>query len=171
MRTMKFPFGLIKLGAILALSAASVAAQSKIAVMDFEQALLATAEMKKKAAAMEAKFKPRQDEIARLSKELQELQANIQKARPEDVASLQAEGQRKQVEAQRLSEDLQADVEFEREGILQDGAARIRDVVNKLRSEGGYDVILDISTALSFNAALDITKDATAAFDAAYPIQ
>ena len=54
------------------------AAQTKVAVVDFQTALLNTAEIQKKAAELEAKYKPRQDEIEQLSQELQEIQAKLQ---------------------------------------------------------------------------------------------
>jgi outer membrane protein len=150
-------------------SAAS--AQLKVAIIDFQEALLETADMKAQAAKLETKFKPQQDLLEQLSRELQEIQTKLQTAGGNEAARLQNDGTRKQREAQRISEDLQSEVDFERDAILQSGAERMRGVLEKLREERGYDVILDSSAAFSYNSALDITTEATAAYDAAHPAQ
>ena len=148
---------------------AQLAAQSKIGVIDFQKALLDTADMQAEAAKLEAEFKPRQDELEAVSNELQQIQVKLQSASPEEAARLQAEGAAKQREAQRLTEDLQSEVDYRREGVLQKGAQRMREVLDKLRGEQSYDLIVDASAAYTFNPALDITSEATAAYDAAYP--
>ena len=62
----------LRLVALAALAlAAPLAAQTKIGVVDFQQALLATADMQKQAGDLEAKFKSRQEELDRLAAELQ----------------------------------------------------------------------------------------------------
>ena len=43
------------------------------------------------------------------------------------------------------------------------------DVVKKLAEEKGLDLVVDTSSALYFKPALDITNDAIAAYDKAYP--
>ncbi len=144
-------------------------AQTKVAVVDFQKALLDTAQMEAEAAKLEAEFKPRQDELQALSADLQQIQAKMQSASPEDAARLQAEGAAKQREAQRKSEDLQSEVDYRRQGILQDGSQKMRQVLDKIRQENSYDLIVDTSGTYAFNPALDITSQATAAFNTAYP--
>lgn len=155
--------------ALLLTGADRLAAQSKIGVVDFQQALLNTADMQKQAGTLESKFKPRQEELERVTAELQQIQQQLQTASNEDAGRLQAEGARKQRDAQRLSEDLQAAVDFERDAILQGGAARMRAVLEKLRADKGLDLLVDVSTALAFNSTLDLTAEATSAYDAAHP--
>ena len=53
-------------------------AQVKIAVINSQKALLETDEIKKAQMDLEARFKPRQDKIVQLEKELQDLQAQLQ---------------------------------------------------------------------------------------------
>lgn len=158
------------LAAVLTLAAAAPGwAQAKIGVVDFQQALLATAEMQKEASKLEQKFKPDQDRLEALSQELQGIQSKLQSASAEDAARLQMEGQEKQREAQRLTEDLQADIDFDRQQILEGGAQRMRAVIDELRASKALDLIVDVSSTLSYNSALDITSDATAAYDAKHP--
>ncbi len=158
--------------AILASGADRLSAQAKVGVVDFQQALLETAEMKKKATELETKFKPRQQELEKLTTELQQIQQQLQTAGNDQAAAqLQNEGTRKQREAQRLQEDLQAEVEFERDAILEAGAQRMRAVMQKLRESKGLDLILDVSTTVSFSPAMELTAEATSAYDAAHPVQ
>ena len=146
-----------------------VAAQTKVAVVSFQNALLATADMQKQSAELEAKYKDRQDELTALSAELQELQAKLVNATGAEAQQLQVEGQRKQLTAQRLTEDLQSDVEFDRQNILNGASIRMREVIEELRTERGLDLIVDGGSVLSVNALIDLTADATRAYDEKHP--
>ena len=148
---------------------AQMAAQTKVAVINFQDALLNTADMQKESAALEAKYQARQDEIARLSQELQDIQAKLQTAQGAEATRLQAEGTRKQRTAQRMSEDLQSDVEFDRQNILAAAGSRMRDVIRELRAEQGIDVIVDGTVVLAHNALIDLTTEATQAYDSKHP--
>lgn len=165
------PFRFAALAAFALSLSAPLSAQSKIGVVDFQQALLATADMQKQAAGLEAKYKPRQEELDQLAGELQQIQQQLQSATGTQAQQLQADGARKQREAQRLSEDLQSEVDFERERILQGGAQRMREVLETLRNDQGLDLLVDVGSVISFNSALDLTSAATAAYDAAHPAQ
>jgi outer membrane protein len=44
-------------------------------------------------------------------------------------------------------------------------------VVIKLAEEQGLDLVVDSSTTLYFKPALDLTKQATAAYDKAHPVK
>ena len=144
-------------------------AQTKIAVIDFQTALLNTADMKEQSADLEAKYQSRQEEITQLSNELAEIQTKLQTAQGTEATRLQTEGQRKQRSAQRLSEDLQADVEFDRQNILSAASARMRDVIREIRMEKQLDLIVDGGGVLAHNALIDLTAEATQAYDAKHP--
>ena len=146
-----------------------LAAQSKVAVVNFQEALLATADMKKESAALEAKYKSRQDELNALSQELQSIQVKVQTASGAELARLQSEGQRKQITAQRLTEDLQSDVEFDRQSILAAASGRMREIVQSLRVEKGFDLIVDASSVLATDPLINLTAEATQAYDAKHP--
>src|SRR5689334_20580493 len=108
-----------------ALFAASVLlpAQTKLAIINSQQAVLDTAEIKKAQAQLEAKFKPRQADVERIQNEIAGLQAKLQQGQgritAQEEQNLTAQGQRRQRELQRLTEDLQADVDRERNEILE----------------------------------------------------
>ncbi len=170
-RSMRYLF----VPAALVLSLGIASAQSKVAVINMQKAMLDTAELKKAAAEMEAKYKPRQAEIEKIQKELegisQKLQTEGSKLTPQAEQDLNIQGQRKQRELQRMTEDLQAEVDGVRNEILQKGGQRLQQVVRKLSEEKGLDLVVDVTNAVYFKPAMDITKDATDAFDKAYPVK
>ena len=170
MRSMIFvPVVVLTLAALLGAPAAALA-QTNVGVVDFQQALINTAEVQKEAARVEAKFKPRQDEVATLTKELQDLQQKLQAATGDQATQLQTEGQRKQRNLQRLSEDLQTDFEFDRNSILQAAAQKMRDALKTVAEAKGLDLITEAGNTYYFKPTLDVTADATAAYDKAHPV-
>jgi len=149
--------------------------QTKIAMVSMQRAVLGCAEIKKASAEMEAKYKPRQQEMEKLQRELgglqQQLQSNSGKLTPAAEADLQAQGQRKQRDLQRLDDDLKADVNAERNEVLGNTGRKMREIVQKLAAEKGLDMIVDEQTTIFVKPALDLTADAIAAYDKAYPVK
>ena len=159
--------------ALGALMTVALFGQAKIAILNTQKALLDTAEIKKAQADLEAKFKPRTDDLRKLDAELADIQnrlnAGAGKLTPQVEADLQSQGQRKQREMQRKQEDLQAEVERDRQEILLKASQRMQEVVKKLSEEKGYDVVIDTSNTVHFKTTLEITADATAAYDKTFP--
>jgi len=172
---MSVRFGLRLAIACLALVSFSKAGlcQTKVAIISLQRAVLGCAEIKKASAAMTEKYKPRQQEMEKLQRDLetiqQQLQSNSGKLTAQAQADLQAQGQRKQRDLQRLNDDLQADVTAERNEILGTAGRKMKEVVAKLAEEKGLDVIVDEQSTLFFKPALDLTNEAIAAYDKAYP--
>src|SRR5882757_9828483 len=134
-RSLLFRTGLLCLALV---PCATVAvAQVKVAVINTQKAMADTDELKKASAAVEAKYKPRQDELQKLQADLQsiEQQLNSGKLNQQGVADLQAQGQRKQRDAQRLSDDLQADFERDRQDILGKASQKMQAVIKALAEE------------------------------------
>ncbi len=150
-------------------------AQTKVGIVSLQKAVYDSAEIKKADAQMQATFKPRQDEIETLQKEIaalaQQLQASSGKLSAQAEADLTVQGQRKQRDLQRLQEDLQAESTNYRNDVLQKSSEKMTAVIKKLAEEKGLDVIIDTSTTLYFKPALDLTAEATAAYDKAYPVK
>ncbi len=144
-----------------------------MAIVSLQQAVLGCAEIKKASAEMEAKYRPRQQDMEKLQRELegiqQQLQTNAGKLTPAAQADLKAQGQRKQRDLQRMNDDLQADVTAERNEILGASGRKMQEIVRKLAEEKGLDVIVDAQSTVFFKPALDLTADAIAAYDKAYP--
>ena len=154
-------------------AAQSSPAQLKVGVINLQRAVLESDDIQKASAALEAKYRPRQQEVEKLQRDIQSIQQQLQtgsgKLTPQAEADLTAQGQRKQRELQRTGEDLQADVERERNEILGKATQRMHDVVQKLADEKSLDMVVDTSSVLVFKPALEITNDALAAYNKAHP--
>jgi outer membrane protein len=162
---------LLVIPAALLAAASAGSAQTKVAIINLQRAVLESAEIKKASAEMEAKYKPRQAEVEKLQKEIAGIQQTLQSGKLNALGEqdANAQGQRKQRELTRVTEDLQADVDRERNEILSKSSQRMQDIVKKLATEKGLDIVIDISNAVYFKESLEITTEAIAAYDKAYP--
>jgi outer membrane protein len=151
----------------------TASAQVKVAIINLQKAVLDTAEIQKAQKELETKYKPRQEKAEALQRELQTIQGQLQtmagKLTPQAEQELNVQGQRKQRELQRLTEDLQGDVDRERQDILGRSAQRMNDVVKKVAEAKGLDMVVDVSNAVYFKPTLDITAEATAEYNKSYP--
>jgi len=158
-----------------ALVSASLAqAQAKIGVVNFQKAIADTAELKKAQVDLVAKFKPMSDEYEKANRDLNDIQTMLQNSQGKLSAAkqvdLESQAQRKQREVERLKEDLDADVQKERDETIQRLGTRMTEIVKKLMDDKGLDAIFDSAALVSFKGTLEITADATAAYDKAYPV-
>jgi outer membrane protein len=154
------------------LSATALTAQTlKVAIVNAQKAVADTQEIKKAQADLATKYKPRQADIQKLQSDLQQIQSQLRgpNVTPATEQQLTAQGQEKQKRLQRLTEDLQADFNQDRSDILGRAGQRMQDVIKKLAEAKGLDVVIDISNTLYFKPALDMTAEATTAYDQAYP--
>jgi outer membrane protein len=164
--------GLLVAAAVLC-PATTLLAQAKVAIVNMQKAVIESAEIKKAQGEMEVKYRPRQAQMEKLQGEIRQLQQQLQsmagKLTPSAEQDLTVQGQRKQKEMQRLGEDLQADVDRERNEILARTSQRMQEVVRKLADVKGLDVVVDANSTIFFKPALEITADVIAAYDKAYP--
>jgi outer membrane protein len=159
---------------VLCLAGPLAMAQSKVAVISLQKALFDTAEIKKAEVDMQASFKGQQDRAEALNKDLaaisQKLQTDAGKLTQQAEIDLNAEGKRKQVELTRINEDLEADATRMRNEILSKSSEKMQAVVKKLAEEKGIDLVVDTQVALYYKPTMDLTADATAAYDKTYPV-
>jgi outer membrane protein len=164
---------MLRISLLLLASLAAASAQTKVGIINVQNAILETGEIKKAQMELEGRYKPRQQKVESLQKELADLQNKLQtmqgKLTPQAEQELQVTGQRKQRELQRLVDDLQADVDRERNEILSKSGGRMQEIVKKLAEEKGLDVIVDSANTLYFKPTLELTKEAVAAYDKTYP--
>jgi outer membrane protein len=146
---------------------------AKVAIINAQKAVADTQEIQKAQAALEAKYRPRQQAIESLQRELQTLQqqAAAPNLAPAREAELQATFTQKQKQLQRLGEDLQADVNAERQDVLGKAGRQMTEIVKKIAEERGLDVVIDVTNTLYYKPTLEITAAATAAYDKAYPLK
>ena len=144
---------------------------TKVAIINAQKAVADTQEMKKTQAALEAKYRPRTQEIQSLQNQIQNIQQQLSTPNlsPEREAQLRSDGTLKQKQLQRLSEDLQSDLNNERQDILGRAGRLMTDVVKKIAEARGIDIVIDVTNTLYYKPALDITAEATSLYDKAYP--
>lgn len=159
--------------AVLALASIGTAsAQVKIAVINTQKALLDTEDIKKARPGPggQVQAPPGCDgQAAKGAGGYPGAGLNSGKLNELGTQEMQTEGQRKQRELQRMQQDLQDDVQNERTAILQRAGTRMQDVVKKLAEEKGLDIVVDSGNTVFFKASFEITADATAAYNKAYP--
>jgi outer membrane protein len=167
--------GISLLAATAAFLAGSAQGQTigpaKIAIINAQKAVGETQEIKKAQAVLEAKYRPRQQAIESLQHDLQSIQQQLSTPNlaPDREAQLRQDATEKQKRLQRQGEDLQSDVNAERQDILGKAGRQMTQVIQKIAEQRGLDVVIDVTNTLYFKPALDITAEATAAYDKAYP--
>jgi len=165
---------LLPFSAVRAQAPVSITGPAKIGVVNFQKAIQDTQELKKAQADMIAKFKPRQDEFDKTNRDLADTQTMLQnsqgKLSPAAEAELQGKAQRQQRLAERMKEDLDNDVQQEQNATVQRLGTRMTEIVKKLMDEKGLDIILDTSSVVSYKETVNLTAEATAAYDKAYPV-
>ena len=155
----------------IALFSSVASAQLKVGVVNVQKALSDTDELKKSQADLAKKYEPRQAEMDKIQKDLEQIdtQLNSGKLNAQAQGELQAQGTRRQRDQQRLQDDMQADLDKDRQDILSKMSAKMQDVINKLADAKGLDMIVEASQTLYSKPALDLTADATAAYNKANP--
>jgi outer membrane protein len=153
--------------------APAASTQTKVAVVNFQNAVLSTGEIQKALKDLSVKFKPRQDALQKGQQELSDIQTQLNvsqgKLSQAGEADLQARGQRKQTQMQRLNDDLQADFEADRDEAVRRASTRMQELLKKVAEEKGLDLIVDSAAAPFVKTGIDITDQVVAAYDKAYP--
>jgi outer membrane protein len=160
--------------ATILLAAASVPAmaQAKLAVVNFDRAVAETAEFKKAAASIEAKFKPLQDQLAKEQTKLDDYSKQMQNAGSlsrAGQAELQSKGERQKTRVDRMQQDLQEEFTADRDAAVKLISTRLGDVVKKFAEDNQFDAILDADAVRYAKNALDVTDKVIAAYDTAHP--
>jgi outer membrane protein len=158
----------------IALASAGIgAAQTKVGIVSVQRAISETAEIKKAIVDVTSKYRPRQEEIQKLQAELQNLQQQLGSGKLSPGAEQQArsEGQFKERQLQRKDQDFRDDFDRERQDIINHAAQRMQQVIQKIAEEKGLDVVIDSANTVYSKPALDVTDEAIAAYDKAYPVK
>ena len=147
-------------------------AQAKIGVVDFQRAVTETAEFKKAYAELEAKFKPLQDKVQKAQQELSDIETQLRSSqgqlRAAGSAELQARGQRKQTQVDRMTQDLQEDFEADRDAAVRLVSTRMSDVLKKVATDKGLDMIIDVQAVRYSASAMDVTELVIKGYDATH---
>lgn len=157
---------------------ASAPVPTKIAILYVQNALFSSAEGKKVAGELQAKFNPRRSALEKRQADIQALQDQLKKggATMSDDAknklSRQIETDGKAL--QRDADDLNQDAEQEQNRVFGTLLQKLNAVVSQYATQNGYAVVLDVSNQQSpilwAAASTDITGDIVRLYDQAHPV-
>src|SRR5437660_8357543 len=147
---------------------------SKIAVVDFERAIVQSVEGKKSSGQFNAKLQSKQADAEKRQKELEDAQRKLQTQErtlsDTAKANLQKDIERRTTELQRYNEDTQKELQSLRDELLRPIAERASAILNAMAVEQGYTLIVDVSnpqnSVVWFNPKNDITAELTKRIDA-----
>jgi outer membrane protein len=159
-----------------ALGYAQGAVPTKIGIINVAQALANTKDGQKAGAALEAKYKPKQEALSKRQAEIQAWSEQLRKgtATMSEAAKteLQAKIDTANKALNREVEDAQAESSADQEKISQELGEKLWQIVIKYGADNGYAAILDVSNQSSnvfwFSSAIEITADIVKLYDEKY---
>src|SRR5438552_15966558 len=148
---------------------------SRVAVVDFEKAIVESVEGKKSSDKFNGTLQAKQAEGEKRQKELEDAQRKLQTQErtlsDTAKANLQKDIERRTTELQRYNEDSQKELQSLRDELLRPIAERASAILNAIAAEQGYTVIIDVSNPQNnvvwFNPKNDLTEELTRRIDAA----
>jgi outer membrane protein len=154
-------------------SARAQQAPSKIAIINIQNAILATKDGEKARDQIRAKFEPRSKEIEASGAEVQKLREQLQKTAnaisAEAREKLSREIDDKNKKLQWESEDFQSDLQQEEQKLVGEIGQRMIQIIDEHAKANGYAVVLDVSSQASpvlwAATGIDITVDIVQLYD------
>ena len=152
---------------------------SKIAVINIQEAIVATAEGKKLDADLQKRFEPRRTELENEQKALaslnDQLKAGGNTMSQDAKAELQRQITAKQRDFQTDANTAQQDYQNAQTDVLNTVGNKLMPILNSYAQQHGYTVVLDVSLGwpqtpvLYHNAGTDITGDIVRLYDQSHP--
>ena len=146
---------------------------AKIALVAFEQAVFATNEGQKAVQDIQAKYKPKKDQIDSLSHEVDSLKKQLQSA-PATLSDADRATKMKEIDAKekRLNhdaEDAQTAYNTDLQEVYGKVAAKVSVTLKKYVSDNGYTLLLDVgsqqSNVMWANQSTDVTQAVVTAYN------
>ena len=146
---------------------------TKIGIINIQDAIIRTEEGQKTAKSLQDKYAPRQTQLERSKRELDDLQAQLSKGRntmSEDARNLlMRQIDQKNKALTRDNEDATAEFQQEEGKLINAIGQKMMSVIDKYAKEKGYAIILDISSpqspVLYAVNTVDITNDIVVLYD------
>ncbi len=143
---------------------------NNVAVADSQAALYGSAYAKQTLQSLETSVKPQKDRIAALTKEVSALQSRYDKdgklMKPEEVKALQTQAQTKMNEYNSTMEGLQKRYEETQASIIKAQYPKLEKIIEDIRKEGNYDIIIEKKNVIWANETVDITAKIIQRLDA-----
>ncbi len=158
------PFAALAL--VFALAAGTAEAQTlKIGYINSQEILAQAPGAKEAQAAFEKDMKGYTDEAQQLQDELQRMQQQLQQQEltlsPEAKRNRQQQIQQKATDAQQRMQELDQLAAQRRAELIQPVMDKVNEVIEKMREEGSYALILDVAAGsiISADPSLDLTQE------------
>ena len=173
----RFNPSVVVLIVLLAPTSVVLGQSSKVGVVEFERAVIESAEGKQAQAKFTAKLDEKQKDIEKRQKELEAIQTRLQtqdKVLSDTVkAGLLRDLERGKTELTRINEDAQKELEALRNELLQPIAQRAGAIMNALAAEQDYTLVVDVSNpennVIWRNPNNDLTAELIRRIDASAP--
>ena len=154
----------------------AASAQSKIGVININAAIANTAEGKKVIADLKKKYDPKQQELERLNKEIQNIQEQLSKSAPtlsdDEQRRLSRDLEDKQKNLKRWTDDAQSDFAADRDEAIRRLGQKMVRIISDYAQQNGFTLIMDDAQIPIYYAAKDIeiTAEIVKRYDAANPV-
>ncbi len=159
----------LSLAAAMALSPLAYA--NNVAVADSQAAVLASNVAKQTIEGLNTSLKTQRDRLEQLRKEITAIQERFQKdgsvMSDKDKQALQAQAQSKLNEYNSTAEGVQRRIEEAQSNMLKSLMPKLEGIIEDLRKEGSYDVIVEKKYVIWAAATADLTKKITDRLNAA----
>jgi len=150
---------------------------SNIAVVDFERAVVESAEGKKSSDKFNATVQAKQADLEKKQREIEDLQKKLQAGTrtlsDSAKADIQRDIDRRNTELQRVNEDAQKEMQALRDELLRPIAQVATQILNGMAAEQGYTLVIDSSNPennlVFVNPKNDITAELVKRINAATP--
>ena len=150
---------------------------SNIAVVDFERAVVESAEGKKSSDKFNATVQAKQADLEKKQREIEDLQKKLQAGTrtlsDSAKADIQRDIDRRNTELQRVNEDAQKEMQALRDELLRPIAQVATQILNAMAAEQGYTLVIDSSNPennlVFVNPKNDITAELVKRINAATP--
>ena len=150
---------------VLGLMGSSAAFAEKYAVVDVQKAATDTTYMKSQMASLESSLKPQQQKHERLTKELTALRNKAQNdakvMKQADLQKLEQDYATKMNEFNANAAGMQKRAQDTLANINKSLAPKIEQATEALRKQGGYSMIIDRKSVVSFDPSIDLTSRVT----------
>lgn len=151
----------------------------KVGVVNMGEIMEGTAEGKQAAALLQSQFAPRQTELQKLQKQVDDDQARLRAGQTTlsevELGRIQREIEQLTRTIQRKQQEDSDDLNTARQDVVDSIGRKAVDVLNKYTRDNGYAAILDTSsqqtTVVSFASQIDVTQDIIRIYDQTYPVK
>src|ERR1700676_2612517 len=159
--------------------AAPATPQSKIGVINVQVAITSTAEGKQAAAELQSQFAPRQSELDKMRKQIDERQTRLRTGQTtlsdEEQARLAREGDQMTRAYQRKQQESQDDFNGAQQELVNRIGRKMVEVLDKYSKENNYALVLDTSaqqTPVIYAAnKIDVPQEIIRLYDQNYPVK